>query len=241
MGGGKFKMDYILTPDGELCLYHHGIKGMKWGVRRYQNKDGSLTPAGKKRLADYKSNESSKIDKKYNTRREDRRFDRASGQMIRAVESGNADAKRRASNRQKIAYRDKLYKQGLAAAEKTKVANMSYDDMRREKQTIGMRYAKAALVTVGSHAAMFAGVSPVALVSVPIHNNRYKSRLRLDKAEVNSIHKKAVEDAERVYSPVKKDNKSTVVFDESTRVTGQREADFWRALAEEELKRRGLS
>lgn len=28
-------------------LYHHGIKGMKWGVRRYQNKDGSLTPAGK--------------------------------------------------------------------------------------------------------------------------------------------------------------------------------------------------
>lgn len=30
-------------------LYHHGVKGMKWGVRRYQNKDGSLTDAGKKR------------------------------------------------------------------------------------------------------------------------------------------------------------------------------------------------
>lgn len=30
-------------------LMHWGIKGMKWGVRRYQNKDGSLTPAGKKR------------------------------------------------------------------------------------------------------------------------------------------------------------------------------------------------
>lgn len=30
-------------------LRHWGIKGMKWGVRRYQNKDGTLTPAGRKR------------------------------------------------------------------------------------------------------------------------------------------------------------------------------------------------
>lgn len=30
-------------------LYHHGIKGQKWGVRRFQNEDGTLTSAGKKR------------------------------------------------------------------------------------------------------------------------------------------------------------------------------------------------
>ena len=33
----------------EDSLAHHGVKGQKWGVRRYQNSDGSLTAAGKKR------------------------------------------------------------------------------------------------------------------------------------------------------------------------------------------------
>ena len=48
-------------------LYHWGIKGMKWGVRRYQNKDGSLTPAGKKRRAEgeAKSTHRSRLEAKY--------------------------------------------------------------------------------------------------------------------------------------------------------------------------------
>jgi hypothetical protein len=53
-------MEYILI-NGEL--YHHGIKGMRWGVRRYQNADGSLTPAGKKRLdRDVRENNAKKKD-----------------------------------------------------------------------------------------------------------------------------------------------------------------------------------
>lgn len=47
---------YVLTSNGGFIsqneLYHYGIKGMKWGVRRFQKEDGSLTAAGKKRYDD---------------------------------------------------------------------------------------------------------------------------------------------------------------------------------------------
>lgn len=46
--------DYLATKE----LYHHGIKGQKWGYRRYQNEDGTFTEAGKER---YNVNESGKI------------------------------------------------------------------------------------------------------------------------------------------------------------------------------------
>ena len=45
----EYKIDDLISSEE---LYHHGIKGQKWGVRKYQNKDGSLTPAGRERYKD---------------------------------------------------------------------------------------------------------------------------------------------------------------------------------------------
>lgn len=56
----------------QYYLTHHGIKGQKWGIRRFQKKDGSLTPAGKKRYDDSspsgekkKSKHRMKLEEKY--------------------------------------------------------------------------------------------------------------------------------------------------------------------------------
>lgn len=66
---------YIHTDE----LYHHGIKGMKWGVRRFQKKDGSLTSAGRKRYDETKAAMKS-AKKEYN-----KSFDKAYNRSIAAL------------------------------------------------------------------------------------------------------------------------------------------------------------
>lgn len=71
---GSFDMELSLDDVGpnKNELIHYGILGMKWGVRRYQNKDGTLTPAGKKRYErDIQTNLSKKKKSRIDTSKPD--------------------------------------------------------------------------------------------------------------------------------------------------------------------------
>ena len=79
--------DWIITSSGEL--YHHGVKGQKWGVRRYQNEDGTLTPAGKR-----------------HTMRELRRTDRKRAYAVGKVQLANYENRFNESESSKEALRN---------------------------------------------------------------------------------------------------------------------------------------
>lgn len=75
---------YIRYPNDELR--HYGVLGMRWGVRRYQNIDGSLTERGKDHREAYVKREQRRLNKLYD--REQRRYDR---KIARAEKRGETD------------------------------------------------------------------------------------------------------------------------------------------------------
>lgn len=97
-------------------LYHYGVKGMKWGIRRYQNKDGSLTSAGKKRISkQYKKevDKATKVARKTYNSRYSKSYHKATDEMNRSgIDKFNAEQKKKYGENyaNRSGYLDDFYK-----------------------------------------------------------------------------------------------------------------------------------
>ena len=129
-------------------LYHHGIKGQKWGIRRYQNPDGTLTEAGKRRLG---KNVEKKILKASKSQYYDRfREQRHIAKDLKNTEEYRQYAKSDTYNTYKQrwnAYNDEYRKQEEKGREQYFKKNgepktlYDVDVMDAESQDYGMEYA----------------------------------------------------------------------------------------------------
>lgn len=106
--------------DNSMELYHHGIKGMKWGVRRFQNKDGSLTNAGGKRYngSDYKPRRSiTQTIRDYRTASKRKKNLAKAREAAAEKRKAEAEAKAKAEQRRKDVEEGKISARNMTADE----------------------------------------------------------------------------------------------------------------------------
>lgn len=115
-------------------LYHHGVKGMKWGVRRFRNKDGSLTSAGRKRYGDEATSGPVNTSKKQ--RRSDAKaaYRRATSNAFSKYEKEIADIEKSYKRGQNLSKTD-LARQDKAESNYQKSVSKAKNDYKQFKRT----------------------------------------------------------------------------------------------------------
>lgn len=142
-------------------LIHWGVKGMKWGVRRYQNKDGTLTNAGKKRYdRDIAENNAKKKDNRIVIDGPDaKRWVREDTKRAKGVVDSSNDMVRELSKINNSTTRPKKQKLDLSNMSDQEMRNQinravlekQYNDMfAPQRVSRGREFAKSALDTAGT-------------------------------------------------------------------------------------------
>ena len=182
-------------------LYHHGIKGQKWGVRRYQNPDGTLTAQGEARLAKLRGREIGYVKKRMAFESKD--YAKANQKLQNKIGKAEARGKTRkvAKLQEESKRRAEKYKTGQAIANKeiNALKNYKLSDFAKEKHNVTVRVGRAAAKSavrsmVGT--ALSAAISTATMGAVPafamISRVKYdvgkdKTAMRLDAAKNGGV------------------------------------------------------
>lgn len=159
-------------------LIHWGIKGMKWGVRRYQNKDGTLTPAGKKRYdRDVAENNAKKKDNRINidpAKPDVNRWVKEDLKRARNVSDSTSQVVREAQNLERLSRSNKKNRNRMDLSSMTdkelrerinrELLERQYNDVfNTQKQSRGREYVQNVLSTATTVLGATSSVIGVAL------------------------------------------------------------------------------
>lgn len=226
-------MDEMIHEYSSEELRHHGIKGMRWGIRRYQNKDGSLTPAGRKRydqeIESLKS-EKSKLQQKHKNLNAQQRMEARKDKLKADIEaekeylknggkkSGNSDSSEKQSEETKEPEKKKSASE-MSSEELNEAINHMrlqqtynelYSQLNPEKESkikkIGKKFLDDAIIPAGTSVAKD-WLTKVGKEALGINTKEAKSEYDKLKEQYNILKtKKDIEDLKNPKKDYGKEN-----------------------------------
>lgn len=172
----------------ETELYHYGVKGMKWGVRR----------SDKEKAAAYRKKEAAKITKRRTkeSERENKAIAKSGYKVDRAIDKHGVESKqaRKAIGKHIRNRAESIAKSNIAKTEVKKVMSMSVKDISAEKKAIGKKYAESVVTDLVVNTALVAMGSRYVVYTVP-NAKQIKTNLRVSQDEQDRIVRDAYNEA----------------------------------------------
>lgn len=186
-------MEYCyVVPAGDE-LYHYGVKGMHWGIRRYQNKNGSLTSEGRAHMNEWKQKEIARRSKGYY--KIEKKLDKRAAKLLLKRNKFITKKKNTDKINEKIAKHATNLKinNALQKAEVKKIKSMKLEDIHQAKINKAKYATKQSLKFIGKTALAAAGVAASGGIALGTSTNIVTSGGRLLLGSGKTLGKKATE------------------------------------------------